>query len=386
MLFQQALASMAALVLPVVAPEMSAELGVPASLIGAYAIFLYGISFFASLGCGGYIQRYGPLRMSQVALLCLGTGLLLSALGVVWLIPIAAMIIGIGTAVSTPCSTDILARLSPAKQAPLVFSIKQTGVPVGGIIVGLLVPYLALRLGWRSAFLSTGLMCWLYALALQPLRATYDTERRSGYGFSFLAVWNLFRRVLSERKYRELALTLWAFVGVQALFGAFFVTFLVQGLDYELALAGQIFAGAQAVSIVARVLWGWLSTRSVTPKTMLALFGLVIAGSSVATGLFTKDWSAAAVAAVAFVYAASAISFHGVLISEIARLAPVSEIGPISGGVLSFAMMGMMIYPAIFGLLLQLTDSYMYGFLFAAVPALAVSAKLFRRRRDANSG
>ena len=380
MLFQQALASMAGLVLPVVAPEISAELGIPASLIGIYSVCLYGISFFVSLGCGGYIQRYGPLRMSQVALFCLGTGLVVSALGMIWLVPLGAMFLGVGAAVSTPCSTDILARFSPPKQAPLVFSIKQTGVPVGGIMAGLLVPYLALQFGWRGAFLGTGLLCWAFAVILQPLRATYDTERRAGYGFSLRAVWQMFRRVLGEPKYRELAMTLWAFVGVQALFGAFFVTFLVQGLDYDLAVAGQIFAGAQAVSIIARVFWGWLSSRLVTPRTMLIAFGLVIAGSSVATGLFTKDWSAAAVTAVAIVYAASAISFHGVLISEIARLAPSHEIGPISGGVLSFAMMGMMTYPAVFGLLLQVTDSYFPGFLIAALPAVLVSINLYRRR------
>ena len=39
------------------------------------------------------------------------------------------MAIGIGSSVSTPASSHLLARYSPPKYAPLIFSVKQTGVP-----------------------------------------------------------------------------------------------------------------------------------------------------------------------------------------------------------------------------------------------------------------
>lgn len=379
MLFQQALASMSSLVLPVVAPEMSADLGLPVSLIGAYWIFIYGISFFASLGCGGYIQRYGPLRISQFALVCMGSGLFLSSYGSLWLIALSGMILGIGAAISTPCSTAILAKMSPPQQAPLIFSLKQTGVPVGGIMAGLFVPLLALKFGWRGAFIGSGFVCFFYAALLQPLRATYDSDRQPAQGFNAAVIWGLLYTVLKEPKYRELAMTWWAYVGVQALFGAFFVTFLVQELGYDLAAAGQIFAGAQAASIVARVFWGWFSSRYIAPRRMLAYIGLLIVVSVVATGFLTRDWSLAAVAGVAFLYAATAISFHGVLISEVVRVLPDNEVGSMAGGILSFAMLGMMSYPAVFGIILHLTGSFAIGFFAAGLPALIVSIRLFRR-------
>ncbi len=176
-------------------------------------------------------------------------------------------------------------------------------------------------------------------------------------------------------------MTWWAYVGVQALFGAFFVTYLVQQLDYELAVAGQIFAGAQAASIIARVFWGWLSSHFITPRRMLACLGLLIVVSVVATGFFTTEWSIVAVAGVAFLYAATAISFHGVLISEVVRVLPESEVGSMAGGILSFAMLGMMSFPAIFGLILHATGSYMIGFVTAGLPALIVSFKLLKRTK-----
>ncbi|MBT6094484.1 MAG: MFS transporter [Rhodospirillaceae bacterium] len=379
MLFQQAMASMSTLVLPVVAPEMSVDTGMPASLIGAYWMFIFGIGFFASLGCGGYIQRFGPLRVSQLALVCMGAGLLVSATGSPWLIAASCLPLGVGAAISTPCSTAILAKITTPRHAPLIFSLKQTGVPVGGMLAGLLVPFFALRFGWQGAFLGCGGICLVYAVLLQPLRSVYDDDRAPAKGFDFNSIFVLLKSILTTPKYRQLAFTWWAYVGVQAIFGTFFVTYLVQELDHDLALAGLIFAGAQVASVVARVVWGWLCSRFISPQLMLAILGVIIVGSALTTGAITDDWSIVSVALVAVVYSASAVSFHGVAIAEIVRVLPTDEVSAKAGGILSFAMLGMMSYPALFGIILQVTESYAIGFWASAVPALIVCVNLFRR-------
>jgi len=383
MLVQQSFAFMATLVLPVVAPEVAVELGISPALIGAYSLCLYAVAVVSALACGSFIMRYGALRMSQVSLFFLGAGLLLAAPGQFWLFVPAAMLIGFGSAIATPASSEILARYSPPRYAPLIFSIKQTGVPVGGMLAGMLVPFVALNYGWRIAFLVTGLMCLALALVLQPLRAEYDRDRQRNHRLGMAAALETLGSVFARRELIELAAATFAFVGVQAIFGAFFVTYLVKGLGYELALAGQVFAGAQAVSIGARILWGWLASRFVSPRLMLALFGLSMAAACAATGLVTGDWGIAAVMAVAIAYSATAISFHGVLISEIARLSPSGRVGQTTGGVLAFASAGMMIYPAVFGLILGLTSRYDLGFFAAALPAMLAGLMFLRPLRRA---
>ena len=64
------------------------------------------------------------------------------------------------------------------------------------------------------------------------------------------------------------------------------------------------------------------------------------------------------------------LSWHGILLAETARLSPEGNVGGITGGVLAFTSIAMMVYPAIYGTLLALTDSYGLGFTFAAVPAM----------------
>jgi MFS family permease len=152
-------------------------------------------------------------------------------------------------------------------------------------------------------------------------------------------------------------------------------------MAYDLVLAGQVFAGAQAVSIAARILWGWLSSRAISPRLMLGFIGIGVALSCATTGFYGPDWTLFWVVAVAIAYSATAISFHGVLIAEIARLSPPGEIGATTGAVLSFASAGMLIYPAAFGLFLALSDGYTFGFSLAALPALVVGLLLIRPRR-----
>jgi MFS family permease len=378
MLVQQSFAFMATVVLPVAAPAVAHDLGLEPALIGGYSVFLYSVGFLSALGCGGFIIRYGALRMSQVSLALMGLGLTLASFGYIGTFALGAMFTGLGSAISTPASSEILARFSPPGYAPLVFSVKQTGVPAGGIIAGMLVPFLIGLDDWRLAFQVCAGMCFALAVLLQPLRAGFDDTRQPGYRITLTQVLARLKEVGVHRDRREMAILCFAYVGVQSIFGIFFVTYLVNGLGYDLTLAGQIFAGAQAVSIGARIFWGWLASRYATPRFALALFGIAMAVACAVCGLITRDWSVVAVTAVAVAYSATAISFHGVMIAEIARISPPGQVGAVTGGVLAFANAGMLAYPALFGLLLAVSGGYELGFALLAVPALVVGFALLR--------
>ena len=106
------------LVLPVVAPEAAAELGVSTALIGAYSLFLYAAGLTSAASCGSFIRRYGPLRVSQYALCMLAIGLFLASPGILWLFPVSAVILGLGSGVSTPASSSPWARVQAPSAPP----------------------------------------------------------------------------------------------------------------------------------------------------------------------------------------------------------------------------------------------------------------------------
>ena len=57
----------------------------------------------------------------------------------------------------------------------MIFSLKQTGVPIGGALGGALVPTFVLWHGWRAAVLLVGLGCIVVAVAVHPVRKLFDS-------------------------------------------------------------------------------------------------------------------------------------------------------------------------------------------------------------------
>ena len=127
-------------------------------------------------GCGSFIIKYGSLRISQISLLATGTGLALAAPGFIALMVLSAAAIG-ASASSTPASSHLLGRYSPPQYTPLVFSIKQTAVPLGLLSAGLLGPLLTEVYDWRVALLTVAGACAVFTLILEVLRAKFDNDK-----------------------------------------------------------------------------------------------------------------------------------------------------------------------------------------------------------------
>src|SRR5690606_5846291 len=210
MLFQQALAYMSSLVMPVAAPAVAADLNLNPALVGVVTGIVFTGSMISQVSCGGFIIRFGPLRMSQVSLVISGSALTAIMSGLPAIFAVAAFVMGLGTAPSTPASSQILSRYSPPRYAPLIFSVKQTGVPVGAMTAGVLVPFCVATFGWRGAFAVSGLMCLGYALLLQPLRKEFDRDRKPGYSLSPSDVGNLLRAIITTSELRTMAVAAFA--------------------------------------------------------------------------------------------------------------------------------------------------------------------------------
>ena len=378
MFMQQTFASVGKVLPAVLAPLVIAELNADPAWVGVY----YGVSAAASLvaqmGCGSFIVRYGALRMSQAALLLLGGGMAAAAAGSLSAFAASAVIGGGGAAVSTPTSSQLLGRVSPPRLAPLVFSIKQTAVPTGLLICGFLGPAMAAALGWRYAVLVIAAMCVLFAAVLQPLRARFDDDRVPSRRFRLADFRTTISSVAKAPDLRSLSLACFAFNGVQSVFTAYFVTYLV-ALGYELAAAGLLFSVVVAVAVPCRILWGWVGSFYLAPRFVMAGLALGMAGSVALTGLFTMAWSGIVMGLVGAELSATAMSWHGILLSETARLAPAGSAGAVTGGVLSFGQIGALLGPFAFSLLLRLTGGCTAGWALCTIPALWVGISLLRQ-------
>lgn len=372
----QALVSMASLTLPVIAPEAAQATGHSAGLAGVFIGIVYAGAMVSSLLSGDLIERLGPIRLSQICLLLSAAGLVLAAQGGLWQIGLGAVLLGFGYGPVTPASSYILIRTTAPERMALTFSLKQTGVPLGGAAAGMLVPVASALWGWSGAVLMVAVLCALMAVLSEPLRATLDggrvrSERRAG----LRAVFSPFALIFAHRPLRDIALCSFFFGAVQLCVTTYLVLWLTQSYGFDLLRAGLVLAFAQGGGVAGRLLWGWLADRFVPPRQMLSALGLVIAACALLFAAIGPGWPALIVWLTAIVAGTTAIGWNGVYLAEVARLAPPSLAGKVTGGTLFFTYFGVVTGPPGFAAILTTTGSFSAAFM--AVGALILAVGLF---------
>ncbi|MDA9976170.1 MFS transporter [Alphaproteobacteria bacterium] len=385
MLIQQTIATTAKVGLPALFVPIAMELGFDAEYVLVYTWVYAVFSLCVMAACGGVIRRLGALRTSQIGCVMMAAGLAVAAVMaspglVVVALGFGVLLISFGSTVATPASSQILAAYAPPKWAPLVFSIKQTGVPAGVAISGIILVPLAATHGWRITTIGLALVCLMIAVILQPLRAEFDRDRDPNARPRLVDFVINVRDVLSVFERRAMAMAAFTFVGMQAIYTNFTITYLHEELNFGYETAGEILGVATLLAVPARIFWGWVGSALIQPRALLAALAVIMAASTALIGAFDPHWSHAAVLAVNCAVGLSVLSWHGVLLSEAARLAPAGEAGRMTGGILAFGSAGQIIYPAIFGAGYWLGG---YGLAYVAIglPAAVVGAILILRRR-----
>lgn len=377
---QQTFAAIGRALPAVIAPAIIADLMIDSAWIGIYFSIAASAALSTQLGCGSFIIRFGAMRMSQFALVLLGLGMALATIGHPIALVLSAILSGGGAAVSTPSSSHLLGRCSPPKYLPLIFSIKQTAVPAGLLLAGILGPQLTEWSNWQYTMLMTALACIAFTLMLQPLVKKFDDDRDPTRKFHFSDFGHTVRAVLGTRELRNLSFACFAFNATQTIFTVYFVVYLTT-MGYTLVAAGFVFSIAVAVAVPGRIIWGLLGSSFVHPRTMMAALAIGMAISMALLSMCAEGWPTIIIGIFATLISATALSWHGVLLAETAREAPESARGAVTGGVLSFGQVGALTAPSIFSLLLGMTNNYGIGFIVCSLPALFVGIALLRQKQ-----
>lgn len=367
--------SMASFTVAVIAPAAAPDIGVPATYIGVFTAVMYVFSMASGAVSGAFIRRYGGIRVCQFTMFAAAASMLAFTMAVPLLALLSAVLLGFAYGPFNPASAHVLTEVSTARSRPLIFSVKQTGVPLGGMLAGATVPALVVAMGWRGAALTVGAVALAVAVLVQPLRVDFDADRRPRWPlFAGSSIVESARLALMN-PLRRLSISGFAYSGCQVCIGAFFVVYLTQALDLSLVRAGALFAFVQAGGIIGRILWGLIADRWLSTQMLLVLLGGVTAVCVLATLGLSTGTPLAFIAVLGFVLGTSSFGWVGVYLSEVARLAPEGRVAEATGGVQLVYFGGVVVIPPIFGMLVNTTGSYVTSFI--AVAAVATASSLY---------
>ena len=382
MMLVQTMTAMAVVTVPVLAPEIAASLDIDTAAVGLYQSTAFVGAAFLTLLSGSLVLRHGGVRVNQASVVISAAGVGLAVAGSVPVVALGAVLAGMGYGLATPGASHVLARVAPPDRRGLVFSVKQSAVPLGGLVAGVLFPPVAEHFGWVWAIALACAMVASAALVIQPLRARLDDDRDPAHRVRIDAPGQSVRLILTTPRLRPIALVAFSYGAMQLCLFAFFVTYLVEHVGLDLVTAGLLFAVMQGAGFVARVGWGWVSDRWISTRPLLAALGAGTIASTVAAIAFSDAWPLAGLAAASVALGATGVGWNGIYLAEVARAVPLDKVGPATGGVLMFTFVGVVLGPSTFGAIVATTGSYAAAFIAMDVLVLATVVVLVIRPRS----
>jgi MFS family permease len=366
----QTLATMALYSVPAVAPAVARDLNVSGTLVGSFVATAYGVGILSALVSPGLVIRYGGVRATQAVLLAAACMLILAAQGSgVTGLAMSAVVLGLGYGAAAPASTHLLVPQTPRPVFNLVMSLRQIGVPLGGVLAALVLPPLVPAVGWRSALMLEAGPVLLLAVLMEVPRRRWDSGHdpaRRVFGPALLQPFAL----LAESRFRRLSVAAFVYAGLALCLTAFMTVQLTTVVELSLVQAGQILAAYQISGSISRPIWGWIADRLLSPARTLAVHGVGMAACACLTGFYSTTWPAWAVLANAVLAGCTAGGYTGVAYAEYAALGGARRTEATGlGTAILFA--GGTVVPPLFGLAVTALGGYRTSYLIVAAAALA---------------
>ena len=342
------------------------------SFLSVYYLGPVTMSFFA----GMLADRWGTAKTLVLGQSLIAGGLLAASAAPSYGVLLVLLgLAGVGYGTLNPASTTAAMSWFPPNQRATVVGLKQVGLPFGGMLGAVLMPALALRLGWREAIVAAALL--IVACAVLSFVVYHDPpgealqRRAAGEGGAVAAV-------LRSRDLWLVASATLIFAAMQTVWMAFLALYLQTVVGLALLAASRYLALAQAGGVLGRVAFGVLSDRTFRGRrrTPLAIAGCGSAVCSLViafTGPAAGPWL---LTPLALVFGFFGIGWNGVQHTMMAELAGPRAAGTAVGLGLAVSSLGVMLGPPVFGWCVTAAGGYRGPWIGLSIVMLAGLALL----------
>lgn len=340
------------------------------------SIYLSGLLF--SLPGGRLADRLGVRPSFLGGLAVAAIGLLAAALAPGFLAFLVCLFVaGSGWSVVNPALGKAIMDVFPVSERGIAMGVKQMGLTLGGLVAALALPALAATLGWRYAVGACSLIVALpVALGWRPLTAFHAGAREAPVttGGRVASSWWWARRPARVIFFA----TGFALGMVQGAVLSYLPLFTIQGLGFDKIGAGLLVAASQAGGAVSRLALGAASDRWAAGRRSLWLAFTGAVGAAIFLAYAVWPATSAGLAGVlAFATGVGAYGWVGIFFVISVEAGGRDQAGLLSGVAFASIVLGLLVGPPIFGLLLEGFDSYAVAWaVFAALSGLVAIVSL----------
>ena len=375
LIFFQSLTTMAMNAFANAPDEVSSSYGIPQSFTGIFTAICYLSALTFGLFASAPLDRFGAVRCCQVTLLVGALGMTIFTLATPWSFVISAIMVGFAHGPMNPAGSFLIMRQAIPRWRPLLFSLKQTSIPIGGTLAGFLVPTLLIFTSWQKTMLIIAVVMTIAAFIARPFRDQTTPRHNNNSAGQKENIWASIQLVFQRGPIRALSLAAFILIGCQACVVSFLVIYLVKEIKLELQWAGFIFGLAHGTSIIARIYLGILADRVVKTKTILGFSGVITGICFFLLAAFPVEGPFWLLCFLGIILGNANLGWVGLYFGEISKLAPDGKAAQVTAGSQIYAFGSFVLIPPIFTLFIEYTNSYATGFFIVGIAGLAAGIR-----------
>jgi MFS family permease len=304
---------------------------------------------------GPLVDRFGIRRIMVGGTVIMAIGMYAASRSTTAMqLIILQLCLGICNSVAGPTGSKIISTWIGTKDRNFHMGLRQAGIPLNSIITGFAIPVIATHMDWRTAYvvvatfvLAVGILSGLLYRESSVLSEISNTRTvASGFKENMADFF--------KRDFIFLSVGCLLLMGTQFALSTNMSNYCAGILkahemgDTAGIAAGRIYSYACIGGIIGRLVWGHAADKVGSKKTLITI-NILAAILLVILGISGEGIGLTAITIVMILYGFTGFAWTGVQLGMASHMASVKATATAIGVTLSFSFFGMMLFPPLFG-------------------------------------
>jgi len=338
---------------------------------------------FCMLFVGRLLDQYNEKILISISSFLLGSLLLLTNIvsgfnGLLFVL----LLIGMFYSVSQPGGSKVILKWFRKENRGLAMGIRQAGIPIGGALAGVLIPFLTVQYNMTYAINSIACICIIGGLLFFMFYKEPYVQEEARKGHNNISFWMELKVVICKKELYPIYITGICMISLQMVLVGHFMKFLAGEQSITFIVAGTVFSVMFFSGMIGRIALATISDVLYKGNRRIPLFIAVCAsiGLMLLLVMNIHTITSGVLYGVSALLGFFSIGWFSLFIAEVAELASEESVGITVSVALTLNQIAIIVAPVLFGYIVD-EKGYAYAWLCIVVLLSISAVSLYRKNK-----
>ncbi|XBO90055.1 MFS transporter [Bacillus paranthracis] len=338
---------------------------------------------FCMLFVGRLLDQYNEKILISISSFLLGSSLLLTNIvngfnGLLFVL----LLIGMFYSVSQPGGNKVILKWFRKENRGLAMGIRQAGIPIGGALAGVLIPFLTVQYNMTYAINSIACICIMGGVLFFVFYKEPYVQEEARKGHNNISFWMELKVVICKKELYPIYITGICMISLQMVLVGHFMKFLAGEQSITSIVAGTVFSVMFFSGMIGRIALAAISDVLYKGNRRIPLFIAVCASIGLILLLVMNIHTimSGVLYSVSALLGFFSIGWFSLFIAEVAELASEESVGITVSVALTLNQIAIIVAPVLFGYIVD-EKGYAYAWLCIVVLLSISAVSLYRKTR-----